>query len=88
MMTLPAVAAALEEGDDDLDTSIALAALSSAPVLADEALATYHGQKIMDKGGLRTSLGQRGKYATALLSYMAAPLIAATAGNFVGNQLD
>ena len=88
MMTLPGFAAALEEGDDDLDTSIALAALSSAPVLADEALATYHGQKIMDKSGLRTSLGQRGKLAGGLLSYLAVPIAAAAAGNFVGNQLD
>ena len=88
MMTLPGFAAALEEGDNDLDTSIALAALSSAPVLADEALATINAQQIMNKGGLRTSLGQRGKLAGGLLSYLATPLIAAAAGNFVGNQLD
>ena len=88
MMSLPAVAAALEQGDDDLDTSIALAALTSAPVLADEALATINAQQIMNKGGLRTSLGQRGKLAGGLLSYLAAPIIAATAGNAVGNMLD
>ena len=88
LMTVPALAAIMEEGDNDLDTSIALAALTSAPVLADEALATYHGQQIMNKGGLRTSLGQRGKLAGGLLSYLAAPVIAGAAGNLVGNQFD
>ena len=88
MMTLPGFAAAAESGDNDLDTSIALAALSSAPVIADEALATVNAQQIMNKSGLRTSLGQRGKLAGGLLSYLAAPVIAGTAGNFVGNQLD
>ena len=57
MMTLPGVYAAFEDGDNDLDTSIALSALTSAPVLADEALATYHGQRIMDKGGFVPPLG-------------------------------
>ena len=88
MMTIPGFAASLEAGDNDLDTSIALAALTSAPVLADEALATINAQQIMNKSGLRTSLGQRGKLAGGLLSYLAAPVIAGTAGNFVGNQLD
>ena len=88
MMTVPGIAAAVEAGDNDLDTSIALAALSSAPVLADEALATINAQQIMNKGGLRTSLGQRGKLAGGLLSYLAAPIIAGAAGNTVGNMLD
>ena len=88
LLGAPVVASALQAGDDDLDESIALAALTSAPVLADEALATYHGQQIMDKGGLRTSLGQRGKLAGGLLSYMAAPVIAGVTGNAIGNMLD
>ena len=88
LLGLPVVASALEAGDDDLDTSIALAALSSAPVLADEALATYHGQRIMDKAGLRTSLGQRGKLAGGLLSYMAVPVLAGVGGNMLGNVID
>lgn len=88
LLGLPVVASALEAGDDDLDSSIALAALSSAPVLADEALATYHGQRIMDKGGLRTSLGQRGKLAGGLLSYMTLPLLAGVSGNVLGNVID
>lgn len=88
LMTVPGVAAAMEDGDNDLDTSIALAALSSAPVLADETLATINAQQIMNKAGLRTSLGQRGKLAGGLLSYLAAPVIAGAAGNVVGNMLD
>ena len=88
LMTIPGVAAAIEEGDNDLDTSIALAALTSAPVLADETLATINAQQIMNKAGLRTSLGQRGKLAGGLLSYLAAPVIAGAAGNVVGNMLD
>ena len=58
-----------------------------APVLADEALATYHGQQIMNKGGLRTSLVNV-ELAGGLLSYLAAPVIAGAAGNLVGNQFD
>ena len=88
LMTAPGIAAAVQAGDDDLDESIALAALASAPKLADEALATVHGQQIMNKAGLRTSLGQRGKLAGGLLSYLAAPIIAGAGGNIVGNMLD
>ena len=60
LLGAPVVASALQAGDEDLDESIALAALTSAPVLADEALATINAQQSMDKAGLRTSLGQRG----------------------------
>ena len=88
MVTAPGVAAALEEGDNDLDSSIALAALASAPTIADEALATRHGLAIMDKAGLRANLGQRGKLAGGLMSYLAAPLIAGASANAVGNLFD
>ena len=88
MYTLPGFAAAVEDGNDDLDSSIALGALAAAPTLIDEGLATKHGLAIMDKAGVRASLGQRGKLAGGLLSYLAAPVIAATAGNAVGNMLD
>ena len=88
MVTIPGVAAALETGDDDMDSSIALAALASAPTIADEALATRQGLAIMDKADMRASLGQRGKLAGGLLSYMAAPLLAGAAGNKVGNLFD
>ena len=87
-LTVPALAAVLEEGDDDMDTSVALAALSAAPTVVDEALATRQGLAIMDRAGMRADLGQRGKLAGGLLSYLAAPIIAGTAGNAIGNMLD
>ena len=37
---------------------------------------------------MRADLGQRGKLAGGLLSYLAAPIIAGTAGNTIGNMLD
>ncbi len=88
MVTVPGIAAALEAGDDDMDSSIALAALASAPTLLDEGLATRHGLAIMDKAGLRANLGQRGKLAGGLLSYLAAPIIAGASANTVGNLFD
>ena len=88
MVTVPGAAAALEAGDDDYDTSIALAALTAAPTLIDEGLATTHGLAIMNKAGLRANLGQRGKLAGGLMSYLAPAIIAGTAGNAVGNMLD
>lgn len=85
----PAAYSALVAGDEDTDESLLLASLPTAALpLANEALATYHGQKILDKSGLRTSLGQRGKLAGNLLSYLTVPLIAGSAGNFVGNIFD
>ena len=88
MLTVPGVAAALETGDNDMDSSIALAALASAPTIVDEALATRQGLAIMDKAGMRASIGQRGKLAGGLLSYMAAPLLIGASANKVGNIFD
>ena len=88
LFTLPGIAAALEAGDDDMDTSIALAALTQVPTIADEAMATRHGLAIMDKAGLRANLGQRGKLAGGLMSYIAAPVLAAASGNAIGNLFD
>ena len=62
--------------------------IAAAPTLADEALATRQGLAIMDKAGIRADLGQRGRLAGGLLSYLAAPIIAGTAGNIAGNMLD
>lgn len=88
MMTVPAVSAMIQEGDDDLDTSLAVAALSATPTLVDEALATKNGLAIMDTAGIRANLGQRGKLAGGLMSYLAAPLMAGAVGNAIGNQFD
>ena len=88
LMVLPGAAAVLEAGDDDLDSSLALAALTAAPKLIDEGLATSHGLSIMNRSGMRASLGQRGKLAGGLLSYLAPAAIVGLGANFVGNQFD
>ena len=88
MVTVPGVAAALEAGDEDMDTSLATAVLANAPTLADEVLASKNGLAMMDTAGMRASLGQRGKLASGLLSYLALPLVAGVSGNLIGNQFD
>jgi len=87
-MTAPGIAAAVQDGDDDLDESILLATAAGLPTLVDEGLATKHGLAIMDTAGLRASLGQRGKLAAGLMSYLAPAILAGTAGNAVGNMFD
>jgi len=42
----------------------------------------------MNKSGLRASLGQRGKLAGGLLSYLAPAVIAGASANTVGNLFD
>ncbi len=89
MMTVPGLAAAMEAGDDDMDTSIALALATQAPTLVDEAAATINANSIMNSAGKRGMDGRQGRrLAGGYLSYLATPILAATAGNFLGNQLD
>ena len=88
LMTVPGVAAALEAGDDDMDTSLALAAAATLPTLIDEGLATKNGLAIMENAGRRASLGQRGKLAGGYLSYLAPAIMAGATGNLIGNQFD
>ena len=80
--------AALQEGDDDLAASIAIAAAAASPTLVDEALASKNALAIMEDAGLRASLGQRGRLAGGYLSYLAPVLIAGSVGNAVGNVAD
>ena len=42
----------------------------------------------MDTAGMRASLGQRGKLAAGLMTYMGAPLLTALGTNYVGNLMD
>lgn len=86
--TTPFLAAALEPGDNDLDTSIALASVSALPTLIDEGLATKNGLAIMDLAGRRASLGQRGKMAAGFMSYLAPAIVAGAGGNYLGNLVD
>lgn len=84
----PAGYSAAVAGDDDTDEALAIALAPAIPALVDETVATVNGQRILDKAGLRTSLGQRGKFAGNLLSYAAPAVIAGSLGNFAGNLLD
>ena len=85
---LPVGAAALSPGDDDYDTAIAGSLALAAPVLIDEALATKNALAMMDTAGMRANLGQRGKLAGGLLSYIAGPAVMASMGTAIGNQFD
>ena len=80
--------ATLHDGNNEYDEAALLGVLASAPALADEALATGHGLAIMDKAGLRASLGQRGKLAASLMSYAAPAVVAALGGTAAGNALE
>lgn len=76
-------------GDNDFDEALLAAALPTTAIpLIKEAFDTYHGQRVLDKSGLPTSLGQRAKYAGNLASMLAKPVLAASAGNLVGNIFD
>lgn len=80
--------AALQEGDDDLAASLAIAAAAASPTLIDEALASKNALAIMNDAGLRANLGQRGRLAGGYLSYLAPVLLAGSVGNALGNVAD
>jgi hypothetical protein len=89
LLTVPAGAvAALTQGDDDMAASVALTYAMSAPTILDEALATHHGLRIMDRAGLAPQLGGRAKLAGGLLSYLATPLAIGATANMAGNIMD
>jgi len=88
VLGLPFLQSALQEGDDDAASGVALAAALSSPILIDEALATKNGLAIMKDAGMKATPGQRGRLAGAYLSYAAAPLIAGLGGNALGNVVD
>ena len=89
LMTLPsgAIAAAMP-GNEDIDESVALAALVAAPEILDEINATRHGLGIMKDAGMPADLGQRSRMAGGLLSYMALPLAFGATSNYIGNLID
>lgn len=89
LLTVPAGAiAALNPGDDDTAASIAVSLAAASPAILDEMSATKHALNIMDNADMRASLGQRGKLAGGLLSYMAAPIAVGALANLSGNQFD
>jgi hypothetical protein len=85
---IPIIAAAATPGDDEYDEAIAGTVALAAPKLIDEGLATKNALAMMDTAGMRATLGQRGKLATGLLSYLAAPMVMGTAGTAFGNLFD
>ena len=89
LMTVPAgTIAALNPGDEDTAASVAVSLAAASPTIIDEFLATKNGLAIMNKAGMRATLGQRGKLAGGLLSYIAAPIAVSAAANFAGNLVD
>jgi hypothetical protein len=81
-------AAGITPGDDDLDEAILGNIALASPVIAEEFLASKNGLAMMDMAGKRASLGQRGKLAGGLLTYLAAPISTAVLANTLGNQFD
>ena len=88
MTAVPAVAAGLQEGDDDVAGSMALAAAIASPTLIDEALASKNALAIMNDAGMRATAGQRGRLAGAYMSYLAPVLMAGGVGTALGNLAD
>jgi len=85
---LPFVQSALQEGDDDAVSGMAISALLGSPVLIDEALATKNGLAIMKDAGMKATPGQRARLAGGYLSYLSGPIMAGLGGNFLGNYAD
>ena len=88
LLLAPGTASALEAGDDDMDTALAIGLAAASPTILKESLATKHGLAIMDTAGMRANLGQRGRLAGGLMSYVGAPIAIAAGGNVVGNLFD
>lgn len=76
------------EGNDDIDEAVALAVLSQAPTLIDEAGASLTGLDLMNRAGTRASLGQRGRLAGAYMTYLAPAIVAGLGAAGAGNLLD
>ena len=87
-LVAPGAIAALTPGDDDLGASLLAAYAASAPTIADEFLASKNALAMMDTAGMRASIGQRGKLAGGLLTYLTAPLAGAVIANAAGNLMD
>lgn len=81
-------AAGMTPGDDDLNEAILGNVALASPVLAEEFLASKNALAMMDMAGTRASIGQRGKLAGGLMTYLAAPISTAVLANTLGNQFD
>ena len=56
---LPFLQSALQDGDDDFGSGLAIASLMASPTLIDEALATKNGLALLKEQGRPATLGQR-----------------------------
>lgn len=88
MFGTPAIATALQAGDDDTAGAIGLAAALASPTLIDEALASKNALAIMKDAGMPATFGQRGRLAGAYMSYLAPVLLAGGLGASLGNVID
>ena len=84
----PVMAAGMIEGDDDMAASVAATIAMTAPIIADEGIASMNALKIMKEAGDPATMKQRRRLAGALGDYLAPALIAGLGGNVVGNLLD
>ena len=84
----PGLATALIPGDEDAGVAMALAGAASAPGLIDEVMASNTGLRMMETAGTRASLGQRGKLAGSLLSYLTPVIGTGLASGMAGNMFD
>ena len=87
MFLAPTAVAAGMEGTEDTDEALAIALLTQAPTLVDEALATNNALAMMKNTGMTATPAQRGRLAGAYLTYAAAPLVAGLSGSYLGNVL-
>ena len=56
--------------------------------MAEESLATKSGVASRVSAGMDASVGQRGRLAAGLTSYLGAPVLMGATANFIGNQFD
>lgn len=85
---IPLGAAMLTPGDDDYDEAMLGTLALASPTLIDEGLASKNALAMMDTANMRADLGQRGRLASGLLSYVAAPVMTASLATAIGNQFD
>ena len=86
--TLPMGAAIMTPGDDDYDEAMLGTLALASPSIINEALASKNALTMMKDAGMPANAGQKARLAGALLSYIGAPLVAASVGTAIGNQFD
>lgn len=84
----PLGVSALTPGDDDLLASVGLSLALDSPALIDEFEANRRSLRLMNDAGVRMTMGDRGRMAGAMLSYLGRPLALAASGNLAGNMID